>query len=1307
MAERDLLLGALVKEVLGPRDGAFEVLSQSDNPLDEYITGVLAPRSLLPLGEESSLDAEVQDGEDPEAEGLSDDAGPDVAATDDLGPSLDPRMRPSSMGLSIALRATDVPTFDLAATWARYSEEETASGGGWRRKPFGQFWRGIPAEDGLLEVTSDEGVRISIRALPDRRDDRAVRVSVYLVNDTDADDERGAEVHLFQPQLRIRCGDGTELVPLDRSTRAHNAEDRRLAVLYRNRATFGRGHLCSATWGDLDPERSTPLASPTPAEAPFHHWIDGQALWGSEESILDSFSPAQVRSEYVPVVPVNAPNKSWPSEFGVSPQLDPEILAELFEPSEMRAALQPMVEGFRNWLLNEQAVADSLQSDDAEVVRAQLELTTRAADRIQRGIDLVCDDADVRRAFCFANKAIALQSRWAKRGQESPVANPWYPFQLAFQLLALSGLVDREDPDREICDLLWFPTGGGKTEAYLGLTAFVLALRRIKSTRGGSGTAGCGTTVLSRYTLRLLTIQQFRRAVALVTACELLRVKGPVECRGWRPDRDPDRTADLWGTSRLSIGLWVGGSVTPGILGDLSYKDSDDTLQTIRGAFSLLSGKSGKIGEGEPAQVLRCPCCDTPLAFVGEGLPAESRETLHLVFGEATPELPPEFARKIGTDSLVVEDAQLRSLPGDGYQVLSVTIRTLNTVRPEELDTWTRETIRPKLGPSAFLVAARGSRPGYFIRWRDQGGKDKDYEFEVFCGNPECDLAADIRWQETLPAGDWPSPDAFRQADGTGDRCPIPVWTVDEQIYHRAPSVVVATVDKFARLSFEPKSAALFGNVTRQHPIGGWFRPNCVPTTGRSLSTTPTADLGADTVVVDRLAPPELIIQDELHLIEGPLGSMVGLYETAIDQLASTRGEKRVIRPKYVASTATVREASQQVASLFLRDLSVFPSPGNTIDDSFFARTERLHPLDAAGPSRLYVGLCAPGRGAQTPLVRSWSRLLQHVSERRDLVPDAQLDGFWTLVGYFNAIRELAGTRTLCRQDIPQRLTVNQNPRELDTEELELSSRTSSEELSAKLDELDRSLPDAPVDLVLTTSMFGTGVDVPRLGLMFVVGQPKTTSSYIQATGRVGRTAGALVVTFLRASRPRDLNHYEYFAGYHDAIYRYVEPVTVNPFAERARDHGIGPVAVALLRNASIFTTETDSCPVELPWRIQERLSGGWYSEATLMAAHRGAKEVKLLSEIFEMRAQSQPGLRRPAAGEVAQHLAAELDRWHHLAKLHPELLYFESTQINPARFPVVLGDLAHTASKFDVAYENAPNSLREVEATITFRGRS
>lgn len=1301
MAERDLLLGALIKEVLGPRAGAFELLSENEDPLDEYVTGVLAPRSLVPAEDEPLLEAEITGEDDLAADDLAGDAGPDVSPSDDLGPSLDPRMRPSSMGISFALRAQDVPDFDLVATWGRYSTEGGKTG--WQRKPFGQVWKAVPAKDSTLEITADDGVRISIRAFPDRRNNQVLRVSVYLVNDTVTDDERGARVHVFQPQLRIRCGVGTELVSLDRAASASNVEDRRLAVLYRQRATLARGHLCSATWGDLDPESPTPISTPDASEAPFHYWIDGLALWGeTDASIVQAFSPAQVRTEYVPVVSVTAPDKSWRNEFGQPPELDPEVLADLFDATKMRAALQPMVDGLRAWLASERSVADELDKDEQEVIQSQLDLTAAAADRIQKGVDLVCDNDDARRAFCFANKAIALQSRWAKRDQPSPAANSWYPFQLAFQLLALPGLVDSEDPDREICDLLWFPTGGGKTEAYLGLTAFVLGLRRIRAAREGKGT-GCGTAVLSRYTLRLLTIQQFRRAVALVTACEFLRSADPTQLGGWRPKGDADRTPDLWGRSRFSIGLWVGGSVTPSNLDDFSYKDAADKLQKVRGAFSLLRGARG---QGEPAQVLRCPCCDAPLAFVGEGPSSGSAETIHLVFGDAPPQLPPNQATAFTSESFVVENATLLPLPNRGYQVLSLKFRAVSNTTPEELDGWIKDHVRVALGMSSFLASARGSRPGYFIRYQKINGKEKDYEFEVFCANPECELASGIRWQETLPAGDWLPPEPFRNPDDTGDRCPIPIWTVDEQIYHRVPSMVVATVDKFARLAYEPRAAAIFGNVTHQHPVSGWFRSGCPPTTGRGLPKNPTTDFGPDTVTTDPLPPPELVIQDELHLIEGPLGSMVGLYETAIDQLASTRSGGLVTRPKYVASTATVREAGNQVASLFRRGLAVFPSPGTTIDDSFFAKTDRAHSLDAAGAGRLYVGLCAPGRGAQTPLVRSWSRLLQHVSERHGIASDDELDGFWTLVGYFNAIRELAGTRTLCRQDIPQRLTVNAVPRELDTEELELSSRTSSEELPGKLDELGRGLPEQPIDIVLTTSMFGTGVDVPRLGLMFVAGQPKTTSSYIQATGRVGRTRGALVVTFLRASRPRDLNHYEYFVGYHDAVYRHVEPITVNPFAERARDHGLGPVAVALLRNARELGTEAGSYTVDLPWRIQERIAGGWHSEAKLMADNRSSSEVNILSQIFETRAQSQPGLRRPAAGEVSQHLAAELDRWYQLAKLHGNLLYFEPTMVSPASVPVVLGDLAHTAANLEVAYENAPNSLREVESTTTFQGR-
>ncbi|TIX46364.1 MAG: helicase, partial [Mesorhizobium sp.] len=142
----------------------------------------------------------------------------------------------------------------------------------------------------------------------------------------------------------------------------------------------------------------------------------------------------------------------------------------------------------------------------------------------------------------------------------------------------------------------------------------------------------------------------------------------------------------------------------------------------------------------------------------------------------------------------------------------------------------------------------------------------------------------------------------------------------------------------------------------------------------------------------------------------------------------------------------------------------------------------------------------------------------------------------------------------------------------------ELSSRVDSMELPSRLGLLAR---PAGLAVVCATSMFGTGVDIDRLGLMVVHGQPKTTATYIQATGRVGRRGGALVVSFLRASRPRDLDHYEYFVGYHRSLYRHVEAITVSPFAPKARERALGPIAVSLLRQAS----EIDGQQVHQDWR--------------------------------------------------------------------------------------------------------------------------
>jgi hypothetical protein len=813
----------------------------------------------------------------------------------------------------------------------------------------------------------------------------------------------------------------------------------------------------------------------------------------------------------------------------------------------------------------------------------------------------------------------------------------------------------------------------------------------------------------------------------------------------------------------------VGGNVTPNnqlSIGPIFAPGGSTlylgALDILRGAEKGYQGPDPEIARrlqdvryveksGDPAQILTCPCCGTILAIPDEGLSA-GQHTLHFVFHGGHAATPPPTELYCANPRLPVDTASLTTHRSNGYRTLSLTftVPEKQTLKAQQVDEWWQHIMAPTLGENVTLLAARPARPGYFILTFDNSqNRAHQCDFDIYCPAPTCSLNQQS-WGEqvpltraaratTPPPGDawstglqatataaalpattgleWQEVPAYFRAGRTkwvADRIPIPACTVDDQIYHRCPSMVIATVDKFARLAFEPKAAALFGNVDHYHARWGYYREGCPPSFGGNLPANrmdhPPGQSRGNTlrVSVNAFQPPDLILQDELHLIDGPLGSMFGLYETAVDLLCQRRVTNQAIGPKYIASTATARQAGPQVEALFTRRLVQFPPPALTADDRFFARDREIHPLDSSDKGRLYVAICAPGRGAQTPIVRIWARLLQTVADHRVVSPPGDLDQFWTLVGYFNAIRELAGALSLYRQDIPERMEFmaeHDHARLLDeTRRMELSSRASSLDLPVLLERLKTSIGNAGAqDAVFATSMFGTGVDIDRLGLMVVHGQPKTTASYIQATGRVGRQAGGLVVTFFRASRPRDLDHYEFFTGYHRALYRYVEPVTVAPYSPGARTRGLGPLAVILLRHARSLAGRA----VHPDWRIQQRLSGEYYSQAVRMATHRYDAEVQAIPALLEARAQQQPVGRRPPAGTTAHESASELDRWKAFAVQysHPDALVYSEVALNrpPAR-QVVLGDPQHELQGFDQVYENAPQSLREVEETTGFR---
>jgi hypothetical protein len=334
------------------------------------------------------------------------------------------------------------------------------------------------------------------------------------------------------------------------------------------------------------------------------------------------------------------------------------------------------------------------------------------------------------------------------------------------------------------------------------------------------------------------------------------------------------------------------------------------------------------------------------------------------------------------------------------------------------------------------------------------------------------------------------------------------------------------------------------------------------------------------------LRPPDLIIQDELHLISGPLGSMVALYEAAIDELCSWEVAGKRVRPKVIASTATISRAPDQVRKLFVRKLEVFPPQGSNIKDSFFAIQRET---GERYPGRRYLGICAFGRRYPVAMIRSY---VAHLAAAQVLYEqyDNLADPWMTLAGYFNSIRELAGTRRLVEDDIRARLR-DADQRGLAKRRVraveELTSRKSGtdipkilERLEAKFDQALEALraqerkegkplsSTTPYDVVLATNMISVGVDVDRLGMMVVAGQPKNTSEYIQATSRVGRSSfgPGLVSTVYNWARPRDLSHYERFDHYHQTFFKHVEALSVTPFSARALDRGLSGVLVALMR---------------------------------------------------------------------------------------------------------------------------------------------
>lgn len=1028
----------IVGDLLGPAAGDLEQLPGRGRVSERYITGLLAPKQSLAIDPER---LERTEGVATSAN-ASDDSG-----SDDSEAAAKPSLFPSSIGMSFTV-ADGTTELAVTASWGRYlkeaADEDQGAGPVWQRHP----------TSGTVTVRVAEGEIPSERPVTDQPEvlvrGRVTRlangwlVSLFLVNEQESPAQNKDEAWLFQVSLAVESPDGAPVFcgradVLGNETPAEIDELALLDLQYRNRVEFAVGHgtATHAVTTERDPTRAVRIET---TAVPRHEVPVTEAPGPDDPS-----RSARVRGALSGVV------------------LDMSVLATL-DGDGLVAAVAPLVDAYEIWLDEQENRLDAgMDGLNGHRTAANAALTSarEAARRLREGVALLAPidgvETDAAEAFRFANHTmwqqrihtLAADMRRddaevdlvrALEEVDSERNRSWRPFQLAFLLLNLPSLTDPTHRERSrddgLVDLLFFPTGGGKTEAYLGLTAFTLAIRRLQGTVGGRDGRAGGVAVLMRYTLRLLTAQQFERAAALICACEIRR-------------RELVRVDPRWGEEPFRLGMWVGANVAPNRTKDAAY--------SIEDAHS--TGKK-KSSSSTPVQLVTCPWCGTRL--------------------------------DAGRDA--------RSDPN---------------------------------------------------RWRTL----------LFCGDQ---------------FGRCPFTDAGSPNEG------LPVVTVDEELYRLLPSFIISTADKFAQLPWRGPLHLLFGNVTRRCERHGYRSTDLDtidsqrPERDSHNKTGPKAgDLpAAKTVAVEPLRPPDLIIQDELHLISGPLGTLVGLYETAIDELATWSVNGVDVRPKVVASTATVRRADEQAHALFARGLAVFPTPVLDVSDSFFAKERSLD--DRAG--RRYVGLCAPGLRLKSAEVRVFTAILAASQRLYDRYGTAA-DPWMTLVGYFSALRELAGARRLVDDEV-KNAAFRANRRGLGQRRLrssgieELTSRVGSGDIRNVLDRLKQRFDPAieggrpPIDVLLATNMISVGVDVSRLGMMCAIGQPKTTSEYIQATSRVGRSQDGpgLVFTLYNWSRPRDLSHYETFEHYHSTFYRQVEALSVTPFSPRALDRGLSAVLVALTR---------------------------------------------------------------------------------------------------------------------------------------------
>lgn len=983
--------------------GRKEEILQRQTPTQRYVSGLLFP--IKTVQDDIQLDTPIEkmpleELDDKKREELLDNLDGIENTEDDGEVELFPQNNdymPSTMGLTFCIDK-DVPELTIKIKGGTYTphdvrvKSDSRKYTWWLRESVEGVWN-LSISDlvvkkelkTFVDMNNKDGKKINHYKIKLQARLREIKnkyiITVSITNRSDESSQKKIQSILFQSEMTINTPENHtfSIYPKQYEMKRELSKDEASTeLLYRHEGIYAFGHGCAANW-----EQHSNMI----------------------KEISTTFIPEYEALSMSPDVYIYKNGKKEKLTIKISD------LAGLSSKQHPEYYLKPLIDGYKAWINSKKKEINNIIKPLRPAAIEHMKLCEESLERMSKGLELLRNE-QVLEAFQLANLAILLQQKNGKVKRKGVIKNKqiiydksyeentkseldleeaensWRAFQIAFILLSIESFVNENSEDREIVDLIWFPTGGGKTEAYLGVAAFQMVLRRLRNPMDA------GVDVIMRYTLRLLTADQFQRSSRLICALEYIRSKN----------------TEKLGNTPFSIGIWVGSKTTPN-----NNKVARSNLIKLQ--------KNSK--DAQEYIVNNCPWCGANLGYY--------------------------------------EDTSNKKKTYWGYKM------------------------------------------------------DDNNRMTIYCPDEKC------HFHEELP-----------------------IYIVDETIYKKRPTFLIGTVDKFVQLVWKPEARSLFGI--------GWDGERIV-------------------------SPPSLIIQDELHLISGPLGTLTGLFEVLVEELCIKKVDNKLIKPKIIAATATIKQYEEQALALFGRlNARLFPSPGLESEDSFFATPE----VDENGkpmPGRKYVGVYTQTVRLMMSQVMTFSAILQATNE----IPDEEKDPYWTLLAFYNTLRELGGGLTLTQTDIPQystSITMRKGKSHKDTRNiynyLELTSRKHSHEISKTIDDLKKEYkPNAKrnpsIDICLASNIIEVGVDIDRLSVMAIVGQPKMTAQYIQVSGRVGRNwweRPGLIFTIYSNTKSRDKSHFEHFREYHQKLYAQVEPTSVTPFSDSSLERGLHAIIVGYLRQA-------------------------------------------------------------------------------------------------------------------------------------------